>query len=149
MESPDGTGKRGGDTLCAECQKNPVGKTRRKYCDICGPQASAFLKRRNRAELKADATAQWPYWLEPWVAKTGDAERARAALREYQRAYMRKWRARRAVQSSGRNGQEERRDRPKARERDKTRDGARIEFGASRVARPADRAPASAPMPIG
>jgi hypothetical protein len=149
VESPDGTRKSGGDTLCAECQKNPVGKTRRKYCDICGPQASTFLKRRNRAELKADPTAQWPYWLEPWVAKTGNLERARAAVREYQRAYMRKWRARRAAQSSGRDGQEQRRDLPKARDRDKTRGGARREFVAPQVVRLTDRVAATAAAPIG
>jgi hypothetical protein len=95
MESTGETGDREHANLCAECHRNPIGKTRRKYCDVCGPHASVFLKRRNRVELRADSTTTWPYWLEPWVAMTGDPERARAARRAYMRGYMRKWRARR------------------------------------------------------
>lgn len=78
-------------TLCGHCKLNPIGPGRRKYCDACGPRASALWK----ASFRRDTSAQWrasgkagsPPWLDYWPSPE--------ARRAYYREYMKAWRARR------------------------------------------------------
>lgn len=76
--------------MCENCRARPIPKRNRKYCEICSPRASAFLK----AALRKQARERWiaegrkdpkPY-LHHWPSKE--------AHREYFRKYMRERRER-------------------------------------------------------
>jgi hypothetical protein len=71
--------------VCINCQTNPVPEGRRKYCALCGSQASLIWKRLQRQSWRE--TGQ-PYWLDNWKNATP------AKMRKYFREYMRLYRLR-------------------------------------------------------
>lgn len=87
---------------CSNCGA-VVPPHRRKYCNACGPRASAILKKGERERcrrLREGAgnppygPGDVPYWLEAWFRQTGSVAAARAAYNAYQRQYMRAYRRR-------------------------------------------------------
>ena len=71
--------------MCAHCQNNEVASGRRKYCAICGLQASLIWKRQHR---QAWREAGERYWRDNWKHVSSTDRRA------YFRAYMRVYRLR-------------------------------------------------------
>lgn len=78
-------------THCLLCP-NQLPPRRTKYCSpACAEEARRLWK---RAQRRANRGTR--YWLDHFLAQTGDEATARRAYNEYMRLYMRRYRNRRA-----------------------------------------------------